>query len=146
MYGCRGRRKISSAGPASTIVPAYITTTRSASRADDGEVVRDVQHGEAELAAQVAELLDDARLRDDVEARRRLVEHDERRLPDERDRDREPLLLATRELVRVAAQEAAVGRQVHALEHAPGRVAARLGRGLRAQHLADLVARRAARD
>ena len=42
----------------------------------DGEVVRDVHQRDAELVADAADLGQHARLRDDVEARRRLVEHD----------------------------------------------------------------------
>ena len=62
-------------------------------------------------AAQVAHRLEHARLRRDVEAGRRLVEHDHVRPAGERHRDRDALLLAAGELVRVAAQEGVVGRQ-----------------------------------
>ena len=67
--------------------------------------MRDVHHRQPALAPQALDLVEDARLGDDVEAGRRLVEDDERRLADERDRDRHALLLAAGELVRVAAHE-----------------------------------------
>ena len=47
---------------------------------------------------------------------------------DERDRDRHALLLAARELVRVAAQEGVVGGQVDALQRSAGGTASALGR------------------
>ena len=96
--------------------------------------MRHVDHRQAALVAQAADLVQDAGLGHDVEARRRLVEHHHRRLADQRRGDGDPLLLAAGELVRVAAREGAVGRQVHALERL-----AHVLRRAAAQHLADLV-------
>ena len=79
------------------------------------------------LRAQPLDLLEDPRLRDDVEAGRRLVHHDGRRLADERRRDRHALLLAARELVRIAARErrsAGKMRRARAPQHR-GRVPSR---------------------
>ncbi len=72
------------------------------------EIVRDVDHGHALLAAQAVELEQDAILREHVEPRRRLVEHGDGRLADARHRNRHALLLPARELVRVATCEARV--------------------------------------
>ena len=47
----------------------------------------------------------------DVEARRRLVEHDERRVDGERHREQHALDLPAAQLMRVAAQERGVGRE-----------------------------------
>ena len=77
---------------------------------DDGEVVRDVHHRHPLLVAQARELGQDAVLGEHVEPGGRLVEHGDRRLADARHRDRHALLLAARELVRVAAAEARIRR------------------------------------
>ena len=47
VYGCAAERKSSSAGPSSTIRPAYITATRGRERADHGQVVADVERRDA---------------------------------------------------------------------------------------------------
>jgi hypothetical protein len=60
---------------------------------DHREIVRDVHHREPALATQAVDLLEHPGLRDDVEACRRLVEDDERRLADESGRDHHALLL-----------------------------------------------------
>ena len=78
------------------------------------EVVRHVDHGQPSLAPQPGDLLEHARLGHDVEPGGGLVEHDERRLADERDRDRDSLLLPAGELVRVALNELVGRRQVDA--------------------------------
>jgi hypothetical protein len=77
---------------------------------DDGEVVRDVDDREPKLLAELRDLLQQPRLRDDVEPRRRLVHDDHRRPADERRRDRDALLLAARQLVREPPQELGVRR------------------------------------
>ena len=51
--GARARRRASSTSAVSTIRPAYITSTRSATLGDDAEVVRDQDDRRAELALQV---------------------------------------------------------------------------------------------
>ena len=83
----------------STICPRYITATRSAMCAP-GEVVGDEDVGDAELALQALQQVDDLRLHRDVERRDRLVADDQRGLDRERAGDRDALALAARELVR----------------------------------------------
>ena len=83
---------------------------------DHGQVVAHVQRRDAVAAAQVAHRLEHARLRRDVEAGRRLVADDHVRPAGERHRDRDALLLAARQLVRVAREERVVGRQRDLLE------------------------------
>ena len=70
--------------------------------ADDGEVVRDEQVGEAEVVLEAREQVDDLRLDRDVERGDRLVEHDHRRVERQRAGDADPLPLAAGELVREA--------------------------------------------
>ena len=70
-------------------------------RRDDGEVVADVDGGDAVRLAQVAHGREHVRLRRDVEPRRRLVEDDHARPVRERHRERDALLLAAGELVRI---------------------------------------------
>ena len=87
---------------------------RSASDVDDREVVADEQRREAELALQLAEQLEHARLHRDVERRGRLVGDQQLGLERERAREARALPLPAGELVRVAV---AVGRrQLHGLE------------------------------
>src|SRR3954464_4869730 len=83
---------------------------------DHGKVVAHVQRRDLVAAAQVAHGLEHARLRRDVEAGRRLVAHDDPRAVGERHRDRDALLLAARELVRVALEERVVAGQRNLLE------------------------------
>ncbi len=73
-------------------------------RADDGEVVADVERRDAVGGGQLAHGVEHVRLRRHVEAGRRLVEHDHARPAGEGHREADALLLAARELVRVAAQ------------------------------------------
>ena len=94
----------SPAGPCSTIRPRYMTAIRSAKQRGRREVVRDHQHCEPALAQPVEER-QDSRADGDVEHRDRLVGDEQARLEDERRRDRDPLALPTRELVRVAVEE-----------------------------------------
>ena len=68
---------------------------------DDAEVVRDQDHGGPALRLQLADQVEDLRLRRDVERRRRLVGDEKRGLVDERHRDHHALAHAARELVRV---------------------------------------------
>ena len=76
--------------------------------AHDAEVVADVDD-RGVTAAQLGDDLEQARLRDHVEPGRRLVHHDQVGLAREGDRDRDALLLAAGELMRVAAQERRIG-------------------------------------
>src|SRR6478736_1296101 len=68
---------------------------------DDAHVVGDQQQGGLEVAAQVVEDLHDLGLDQDVESRRRLVRHHERRPQHEGQRDHQPLPHPARELVGV---------------------------------------------
>ena len=74
-------------------------------RRDDGEIVAHVDGRDAVHRAEVAHRLEHVGLRRDVEAGGRLVEHDHARPVGERHRERDALLLAAGELVRVAPEE-----------------------------------------
>ena len=69
---------------------------------DDAHVVGDEDVGQAELALELLEQVQDLRLDRHVERGHRLVADDEVRLEDERPGDADALPLAARELVRVA--------------------------------------------
>ena len=71
--------------------------------ADDGEIMRDEQAREAELALDVLEEVDDLRLDRDIEGRHRLVEDEHLGLERERPGNADPLPLPARELVWVSA-------------------------------------------
>ena len=71
---------------------------------DDGHVVRNEDVGDAELGLQVEQQIDDLRLDRYVERGHRLVGDDDPRIERDRARDRDPLPLAARELVRIAAR------------------------------------------
>ncbi len=90
--------------------------------ADQGEVVRDQHHGEAELVAEPDEEFDDLRLDGDVEGGGRLVRDQEAGAAGQGHGDEDALALAAGELVRVAAQ-GALGREADQFEE--------FGRGLR---------------
>ena len=85
-------------------------------RRDHGQVVADVHGRDAVRRAQVADRLEHVRLRGHVEPRRRLVQDDHAGPVGEGHRERNPLLLAARELVRIAAQEDVVAREQHLAE------------------------------
>ena len=112
---------------------------------DHGQVVRDEQISEAELALQVDHQVEHLGLDRDVERGDRLVGDDQLGLQRERAGDADALALAARELVRIIAHLRPA--QSDALEqrgHARGPVAA-AGDAVHAQRLADDVARRHAR-
>ncbi len=67
---------------------------------DHGHVVRDEEIGQAELALQACEQVQDLRADRDVEGRHRLVADDQLRIRRERTRDVDALALSARELVR----------------------------------------------
>ncbi len=71
---------------------------------DDGQVVRDEQQGQAELAAQVAQQVQDRGLDADVQGRYRLVGHQDLGAQRQGPRDRHPLPLPAGELPGVGAQ------------------------------------------
>src|SRR5262249_40037192 len=88
--------------------------------ADHAEVVGDEEVGEAELALEVAQEVQDLRLDRDVERRGRLVADEHARADGERARDADALALPARELVRIAPD--LPGIEAHELEelaHAP---------------------------
>ena len=72
--------------------------------ADDGEVVGDEQVGDAEVALQLDEQLEDLGLHGDVERRDRLVADDELGLDRQRAGDGDALALAAGQLGRLALQ------------------------------------------
>ena len=80
------------------------------------EIVGDIEHRHAKPRAQIDQQRDDLLLRRHVEAGRRLVEHDEGRVAGERHGDADALLLAARELVRIAALELHRRRQADEAE------------------------------
>ena len=84
---------------------------------DHGEVVGDVEGGDPVALGEVADRVEDVRLGGHVESRGRLVQDDHLGPVGERHGDRHALLLAARELMRVAAQEVAVGGQEHLGHH-----------------------------
>ena len=144
VYGCRGALKMRSRGAALDDPPGVHDRDAVGELGDDREVVAHVQRRDLVAAAQVADGLEHARLRRDVEAGRRLVAHDHARAVGERHRDRDALLLAARELVRVALEERVVARQRDLLERlAQARGALLRGhRGrVRLEHLGQLHAR-----
>ena len=73
-------------------------------RRHDAQVVRDEDDRQVVLAAQAVEQPQDACLHGDVESCRRLIGDQQLGLTGERDRDRDPLPHASRELVRERAQ------------------------------------------
>jgi hypothetical protein len=69
----------------------------------DAEIVRDEEIGEAELALQILQQVDDLRLDRDVERRDRLVADNELRIERERPRDADALALSAGEFVGITA-------------------------------------------
>ena len=101
---CRGAARSANSspfGPSSTIRPAYITQTRSATSATTPMscVIRTI--AEPKSRAQLADQRQDLRLDRDVERRRRLVGDQQVGVARERHRDHRALAHAARELVRV---------------------------------------------
>ncbi len=88
--------------------------------AHDREIVGDEQVGQAKVALEIDQQVQDLRLDRHVERRHRLVAHDQRRPQDERTGDADPLALAAGEFVRIAVER--IGRQADAaddLRHVP---------------------------
>ena len=96
---------------------------------DQAEIVRDVDHRGAEARADVLDQLDDAGLDRDVERGGRLVQQQQRRVRQQRHGDDHALLLAARDLVRIALHDPPGIGQAHGAEHLEG---ARIGVPLRA--------------
>ena len=80
VYGCCGESSRSAVGPDSTMRPAYMTHTSSASPAIDRQVMRDPDHRGAGFARELLHLEDDLRLDRDVERGGRLVGDDDARV------------------------------------------------------------------
>ena len=97
-----------------------------------------------ELGAQPAQQVENLRLRRHVEARRRLVEHDQLGVAGERHRDHDALLLTAGELVWILARRALRIRKAHVRDQlanaAAARSAPRLADGVHRHRLGELVA------
>ena len=133
-------------GPVSTILPRYITATRCADVLDDAEIVRDEEVGQAELALQVAEQVEDLRLHRDVERRDRLVADDDLGLERERAGDADALALAAGELVRkVVAPGRAAARRAPSASATSSRRSRRRADAVDVERRADDVAHALAR-
>ena len=97
----RGGEQIDSTSVFSTARPAYITCTRSATRAITPRSWVIMHDGHAHLLSQPVDHLEDLRLHRDVERRRRLVGDQHLRVVGDRHRDHHALAHAARELVRI---------------------------------------------
>ena len=106
VYSCRGSGEDRLAGARLDDASQIHDRDPVADVADHAEVMADEHVGQAELALHRPEQVQDLRLHRDVERRGRLVREDQRGPQDDRARDRRPLALAARQLVRVAVDEA----------------------------------------
>ena len=86
-------------------------------RGDHRKVVAHVHGSYSVRLTELADRLENVCLGGHVETGRRLVENDHARAIREGHRERHPLLLPTRELMRVAPKERGVGRQQHLTEN-----------------------------
>ena len=77
----------------------------------------DIQRRDAVSTAEHAYRLENVGLRGHVQPGRWLVQHDHPGPARERHRQADALLLASRQLVRITAQESAVAREQHLVEH-----------------------------
>ncbi len=122
MYGCFGSLVEARCGPpCSTTWPRYITIDPVRDVADDVQVVRDEDVGEAEVALQVLEQVEDLRLHRDVERRDGLVADDQLRVQ-RRARGRRRCAAAGRPRTRAGSGCSARGsgrRRCEQLLHAP---------------------------
>ena len=96
--------------------PAYFTAIYEGDLGDNGEIVGHIDQGDASLAAKPPDLIDDVGLGHNVEASRWLIQDHHRRLADDCDGDRHPLLLAAGDLMREALSEYFVRRQMNLSE------------------------------
>ncbi|ABA48402.1 hypothetical protein BURPS1710b_2632 [Burkholderia pseudomallei 1710b] len=99
-------------------------------RADHLQIVADEHVAQVVFSLQIRQQLQHLLLDRHVERARRLVEHEHARLQHERARDRDPLALAARELVRIAMQHRPI--EADFAQHRDHLVAARVGREPRA--------------
>src|SRR5438034_3273611 len=94
----------------------------------DGEIMADVEDGGADAALEVGDQLENAGLRRDVEAGRRLVEDQEARSARERHGNHGALLHAAAQLVRIAARDGGGIGDVDQLEQLLRPASGRAGR------------------
>ena len=94
---------------------------------DDGQVMRDVDRRDAVVLAQPLDRVEDPALGGHVQSGGRLVEHDQVGLRRERHRQRDALLLAAGELVRVGVQDLRPGLQAYVRQDAVDQVVGRQG-------------------
>ena len=112
-YGCRGWPKNRGvASLSSTIRPAYMTATRCTDARNDGEIVGHVQDRDPSLGLDLHDGLENVLLGHHVKARGRLIEHEHLRTRHQGESNREPLLLAPRELMRIATTERLIAGQM----------------------------------
>ena len=104
VYGCAGSANTSRAAPSSTILPAYMTATRSHASATMPRLCVISSSAVSKFSRRSARMREDLRLDDHVERGRRLVGDEQLRTQDERERDHDPLAHAAGELVRVLAE------------------------------------------
>ncbi len=102
VYGCCGRSEQLARRRELDDAPEVHHADAIGDVMDHREVVRNEEVREAETPLQVAHQVQHLRLHRHVERRRRLVADEEARLARERPRDRDPLPLPARELVRIA--------------------------------------------
>ena len=105
VYGCSGRRYSSSDEATSTILPRYITATRSAMWRTTARSWAMNRYVRLNSRLEALEQVDDLGLDRHVEGRDRLVADDQVRLDRERAGDPDALALAAGELVRIALDE-----------------------------------------
>ena len=108
---------------------------------DDAQIVADEEDRGVEALAQLLDQVEHLGLDRRVEPGRRLVEHEQVGVGCKRHREHHPLLLAARELVRIASEHAGRIGDLHRLEHARGGVhgLAALHPAVELVHLGDLV-------
>ena len=137
----RRREELRRAAPSSTILPRYITATRSQRNSTVARSCVMKRHEKPMLCCRSREQVEDRRLHRDVERRHGLVGDQERRRDRQRPGEADPLALAAGELVRVAvAQLAAQADLVEEL----GRRARRASRPPRDAGAAAAARRRSA--
>ena len=111
VYGCAGASKSSLVGASLDDASGVHHEHALRQRRDGREIVADVDGGCLVAQAELAHRREHVRLRRDVEPGRRLVEDDQGGPQEERDGQADALLLAARELVRIALQEVACRRE-----------------------------------
>ena len=107
---------------------------------DHAQIVADIDHRHVAVGGQIAQQFEDMRLRGDIEAGGRLVQQQRVRLAGQRHGDRHALLLAARQLMRIAAQHRTRIGQPHLRQKITGPLVV-LGLGqvaMQVQRLADL--------